>query len=337
MAKKENERQEKATEVTSGLQELARRRAELIVEFQAYMHVTSRELSLASDEETEALRSPLLAMKLTEEDISAWEKFRPLILQHLHSAQALHTRIHHLLTEAAESHLFDSSKLAALGAFFRSTTVGFQEKERGAQELAQRVSRKSTPHTDEHARTEKQEPSQEKDTVEKAQRGERQSAQGRTQEKHREKNAAKLPLQEPTRGKEHAPEESLSPLHTTRARTRWLIALLPPTIAPLYKAAVRQGSTVLSALQKTIEQSLVRQSFGIRSRDAILLTQEKLQNTEESLTTIRASSTQGDEAPTIILRPISLATQSSVVRSIHHPLLDDLLSLEQHGMRPQID
>lgn len=333
MTKKDHERQEKAVEVASGVGELARRRAELIAEFQAYMHMTSRELSLASDEETDALRTPLLAMKLTEEDIGAWEKFRPLIQKHLHAAQALHVRIGHLLTEATSDHLLDSREIAIWETFFQSSRIGFQEKERGAQELLKHISLRKTQEIVEHPRKAQQEKVVEKDIAPKEQKNEKKPEQSSTQEKNWGENTAQLYAQERTA--DHPQEEQPSPLHSTRAHAHWLLALLPPTIAPLYRAAVRHGSIVLSALQKTIEQSLVRQSFGIRSRqDAAILTQEKLQSPEESLVVLRASAAQGEEAPTVILQPISLATQSSVVRSIHQPLLDDLLILEQRGMRP---
>lgn len=336
MAKRENERQEKATEAASGPEELARRRAELIAEFQAYMHVTSQELSLASSEETDALRTPLLSMKLTEEDISTWEKFRPLIQKHLHAAQVLHEKIGRLLAQAADSRLLDSHDLAGWDAFFRSAGIGFQEKEQGAQELARHISLRKGQEAAERPRKERQEQVSEKDTAPKEKKRAMKPEQRRVQEKNREENTAQTNVQE--KMEDRTQEEPLSHLQSTRIHTQWLLTLLPSSIAPLYAAATKRGSTALRTVQKILEQSLVRQNFGLRHRGGtVILTREKIQNTEESLATFRTAAAQGEEAKTIILEPISLATQSAVVHSIHHPLLEDLLTLEQHGMHPSGD
>ena len=295
------------------------RRASLIAEFQAYIHITSQELSLASDEETEALRTPLLQMKLTEEDIRAWEQFRTFLPRLLHSAQALHAEIGYLLQQATNDHLLDTNDIAAWHVFFRNTGIGFREKEQGAKELTKKLSVQRAQNTDEYPPKEhsvepnilKKEHSVEPNILKKDQDVEQRPQKTREQE-----------------------SEPLSLLGSTRIHTQWLLTLLPSSITPLYTAAAKRGSFVLHAVQKTLEQSLVQQNFGLRhQKGTIILTAEKLQNTEGSLATCQASVAQGGEAPTVILEPISLPTQSVVVHGIHQALLQNLRTLEQQGTR----
>ncbi|MBI2117498.1 hypothetical protein HYT95_01230 [Candidatus Peregrinibacteria bacterium] len=218
--KREHERQEEAKEKESHPSELARRRASLIAEFQVYIQVTFGELSLASHEETEALRTPLLQMKLTEEDIGAWERFRGLLQKHLNSAQELHAHIGHLLQQATDHRLLDSHEIAAWHAFFRNPGIGFQEKKRGTEELARNLSVRKIQHTDEHRPKEKQEPPSEPSIMKKDQDVEQdQNVEQKFQETRKQQETEKSTPQES--------EESLSPLHGTQLHTRLLLALLP--------------------------------------------------------------------------------------------------------------
>ncbi|OGJ65350.1 hypothetical protein A3H22_01570 [Candidatus Peribacteria bacterium RIFCSPLOWO2_12_FULL_55_15] len=328
--RKENERPEEAKDNEPDLRALSRRRVSLVAEFQTYMHITFDGLSLASHEETEALRTPLLQMELTEEDIGAWEHFRAFLPKLLNAAQALHVKIDDLLRQAADDRLLDSNDIAAWHAFFRSASIDFQGKKRGAEELARNLSQKMQ-NTDEHPPKKNQEHQSEKNILKRDQDVEQRPQETRAQEKN-EKNTPQETLE---KREEYTPQkEPLSLLRNTQTRTRWLLTLLPSQISPLYTAAAKRGSTALHAVQKTLEQSLVRQNFGfLHRKDTIILTAEKLRNTEESLATCQASAAQNEEAKTVILEPISLASQSVVVHGIHQTLLENIKTLEKYGMQ----
>lgn len=324
--RRENEQQEEAKGKESDPQELSRRRASLIAEFQTYLHITFEELCLASHAETEALRTPLLTMNLTEEEISAWERFQPLIPKQLHSAHALHAKIAFLLQEASAHGLLHPQEIAVWQAFFQSKGIGFQEKEHGVQELTKELTSRAVQN-EESTTKERQEPRQER----------------REQRKHIKKTE-----NTPTPPKDPPPEEDpqeqaptspplpspdVTPRTTTQQHIRWLLALLPSSIAPLYLAATHRGSTTLQAVQKTLEQSLLRQGISLRHRKGmVVLTQEHLKSTENSLQTCKTCALQGEEAPTVILEPLSRTAQSAMVHGIHQPLLQDLHTLEQNGM-----
>ena len=330
MMRREYEQQGEAKENGPGPQELSRRRASLIAEFLAYIHTTSIELALASSEETEALRTPLLQMQLTEEDISAWEKFRALLPRLLHAAHTLHARIGHLLQQAADDRLLDSHTIAELHAFFQSTSIGFREKERKGEELTRKLPIQKMQNADEHPPGEQQRKELERSTLKREQ-----DHKPTIQETRKEgKNEEAIPQESTGQHEEERAHEEPLLLHSTQLHTRWLLTLLPSPIAPLYTAAAARGSAALHAVQKTLEQSLIRQTFGIRHRKGtVILTSEKLQNTEGAIATCQASAAQGEEAKTVILEPLPLPTQSTVVHGIHQTLLHNLRALEQHGMR----
>lgn len=331
MTREEHERQGEAKDNESDPQGLSRRRSSLITEFQTYIHITSEELSLASHEETDALRTPLLAMKLTEEDIGAWENFRAFLPKLLNSAQTLHAKIGHLLEQAANDHLLDTNDIAAWHIFFRSPGIGFQEKKREVEELARKLSMQKTQNTDEHPSKEKKEHRLEPNILKKDEDNEPRSEKLREHEQHPQENIPqKIPKQ---READLDHKKLILLLHNTQLHTRWLLTLLPSSIAPLYTAATERGSAAVRTVHTTVQQSLLRQSLGIDHRKGtVILTREKLRNTEESLTTCATYAAQGEEAPTVILEPISLATQSVIVNGIHQTLLEDLKTLEKHGV-----
>lgn len=329
----EHGQQEEAKEKGSSPQELSRRRASLITEFQDYIRVTFHELHLASQEETEALHSPLLAMQCTEEEVSAWERFRPIIPKLLHSAHTLHADIRSALDRATLHDLLPPKNIAHWETFFQSTGAGFQEKEYRLKQLAAELASKNQqddglsprPHHAHKERREKRELQEEK--KERTQKTEHTVLQKHTRESPQH-TPTKEPLPSPT-----PPLASLNVQNCTMTQRhlRWLLSLLPYPLTPLYTAAAERGSAALKAVQKTLEQSLVRQNFGLEhGTGTIILTQERLQNTDESLATCQAS--QNEEAKTIILEPVSLQTQSSVVHGIHLALLHDLHTLERYGM-----
>lgn len=326
--RRENERQEEAKENESDPQELSRRRASLIAEFQGYIHVTFHELHLASQAETEALRSPLLSMQCTEEDIRAWEQFQSVIPKLLHSARTLHTQIHTILHHATLHHLLPPEEIAHWKTFFQGADAGFQEKEYHIKKLVAELTswtpendeQSLRPHEDQKERREKRE---EKETSPRTLVQKRSKVSPSSAPPKEPLPSATTPIEPP----------DLKHLTTTQQHARWLLTLLPSSIAPLYIAAAKRGSTALHAVQKTLERSLVRQNFGLQHQgEMVILSREELQNTEGSLATCETSATQGEEAKTVILEPISLASQSAIVHGIHQTLLQNLRTLERHGM-----
>lgn len=315
-----------------GEEEISQRKAKLIAQFQEYMHVTCNELSLASEEQTEALRTPLLHMQCTEEEVSDWERFAALLPRLLHSARLLHTTIGHLLQRAEGEELLDAHERAVWHHFLRNPAIGFQEKERGIEELREELSLRQRQKTGEE-----QSPRDEREK-----RPLEQDSRTRAPEEGQKKPQKKLVQQristveeEPQIEKKSAPhtEESPSPLQTIRTHTRGLLTLLPSSLVPLYTTAANRGSSALQAVHTTIEQSLFRQSMGLRHhRGTVILTQEHLQSSKGALDACTTCALQGEEAPTVILASLPLSTQSGVVHGIHQDLLQNLRTLERHGM-----
>lgn len=300
---------------------LRRRRRALIAAFQRYLTITSAELGLASAEETENLRTPLLAMTLEEEGIAQWERFQNLIPLLLHSAQKLHTSIRIALAEAGG--LLPQNEAASWQDFFQSPHVGFQEKERRLEDLQRKLAHYQTERDDGKTREKQREdPSvQGKGEERKKERGggnDERSDMEQSHEKKHELSQRDIVASDRVDG-ESLPKTRGSPIND-------LLTLLPTTLRPLYATALSRGSLTLLLVQRAMERSLTYRSMGLtRGLETLLLTREALRNTDEALRTCRASA---DDGPLIIPEGVTVATQSLTVHGIHGQLLGNLRRIE---------
>jgi len=208
--------------------DLETEKQELIDDFCAYMRLTYNELHLASAQQTEALRMPLLSMELKKEVIDQWKRFQKLLETRLvPTALALHSRIETVLAHPALS----TTERKIHAEFLRSKDTSFQEKEQYVATLEQQLL-----HTTQNKEEEKTEKKEHKNKQKEDKQNSTQADTPATEEDEHKIGEEKHLVTSAQRGEERAQKT-----HTPSLRLQDALCQLPSSLRHFYKQGVTNG------------------------------------------------------------------------------------------------
>lgn len=305
---------------------LQKRRQALIEYFRHYLRLTFEELRVASSREAEGLRAPLLAMRLDEEEIRGWERFRDEFAPRaIHAAEALVVAYESLLDYAEGDRLLEHGSAERWRQFFRSPAVDFKEKREALAELRATLSVERDIAEERRRVLDVLGKREEKDVARRAreEQGKPEAKHGKQKEKAEERSAEQentgrnLPKQEdPAMGER---EDGAEMEATLRA--------LPGSLVPLYRAAVARGADAIRALTQVMARRVHHEELpnaqpgrGADRRCVVLWRDESMEAPERTLAHVQNMAQLGSAQPVVVPQDVSRGLQAEIVRHIH-PIL----------------
>ena len=314
---------------------------ELIEEFRRYMHVTHDVLRLASKEETEALRIPLLAMELKEEVIAQWEHFRRLVPTLLYSARELKRDITLLLNK---TQIWTHTEHHAMHTFFDDTDISFEKKKTELEALqkktllyealekqrlrlsqeAEQYPSSSVPKLLEWKKFRELPVHQRRTQLHKAEQ--LLHTEKRTYEKdHMEKKRQEKLRKEQEEIKQNTIDQQQK---QKREKYRQHLAItveqLPDQLIPLYRVAIADGR---SAMQKLHVLMKTRKNAHQNGTPLLIV--------DADLTAHATRDTLQDRHAAFSPKNISYQSHAIIVSQIHTSLLHDMEELERKPFNPK--
>lgn len=301
---------------------LQKRRKDLIEYFRRYLQLTFGELRVASAREAESLRAPLLAIRLDEEEIRGWERFRDEFApKAIHAAEALVAAYESLLDHAEGDCLLDHESAERWRRFFRSSAVDFREKREALAELREALSA-------ERAAAEERQRVLDalgKREVTARRAREEQGKPEAKNEKQKEHAKERLPAeQESTRRNQPEQEDPAKDGRDDEAEMEATLRALPGSLIPLYATAVARGAEAVRALTQVMARRMrheerpdAQRGSGADRRFVVLRREESMEAPERTLEHVKCMAQLGDEQPVMVPQGVSREAQAEIVRHVH--------------------
>ncbi len=308
---------------------LQKRRNAIIKYFRHYLRLTFEELRVASAQEAEALRAPLLAMRLDEEEIRGWERFRDEFAPRaIHAAEALVAAYESLLDQAENDHLLERECVTQWRRFFRSNAVDFKEKREAVAELRAALSVERAVAEERQRVLEALDKSAPAADARRMEDG----AQGGREERERAETEHGGYKSDNINKEEKRPPAEEENTGRNPSKQIWAtLRALPGSLIPLYATAVGRGADAVRALMQVMERRMhheerpaAQPGRGEDRRFVLLWRDESMEAPERALEHVQSMAQLGDAQPVIVPQGVSRGAQAAIVRHIHPVLRADV-------------
>lgn len=303
---------------------LQKRRKALIEYFRNYLRLTFEELRVASSREAEGLRGPLLAMRLDEEEIRGWERFRDEFAPRaIHAAEALVVAYESLLDYAEGDCLLEHGSAECWRQFFRSPAIDFKDKREALVALRTTLSVERGIVEERRRALDALGRREEKNDARRAR--EAQGKQEAENEKQKEKAEERLSVeQENTRRTQQKQEDATMDERDDGVEMEAALRALPLSLLPLYRAAAARGAEAVRALTQVIawrihheEPPAEQPGRGAGGRFVMLWRDESMEAPERALEHVQCMAQLGSAQPVVVPQGVSRGAQAAIVRHIH--------------------
>lgn len=302
---------------------LQKRRSALIEYFRRYLRLTFEELRAASAREAEGLRGPLLTMRLDEEEIRGWERFRDEFASRaIHDAEALVAAYESLLDEAEGDRLLEHGSAERWRQFFRSPAVDFKDKLRALAELRAALSMERDIAEERRRVLDALGKREEKDAARRVreEQGKPEAKNGKQKEK-----AEELSAEQENTGRNLPKQEN--PMMDERGDDAGLEAALralPGSLIPLYATAVARGAEAVRALTQVMTRRIHHEEWPAAKpgreadrRFVVLWRDESMEAPERALERVQCMAQLGSAQPVVVPQGVSRGSQAAIVRHVH--------------------